>query len=159
GDITKAEAIRKLRALMADEPNEVFPVYLLADLCDRVHMAPELRQRYDALREHNTSADLLPIEVNLASLEGRYDELMSLASEWSKSQPLNPSAADMAMLINAYGTLDWQSAAVTAKSLLKRFPWSGRIANNAAYLFVLAGRPQAAEHALANAGTWDKSSD
>lgn len=151
GDISKAEATRKLCSLMTAEPNNFMLVYLFADLCDRAHMAPELRRRYETLRQNSTASELLlPIEVVLASLEGRFDELMSLTSEWTRLQPLNQSAADIAMLVNAYGTLDWQSAAMTANSLLKRFPWDGQIANNAAYIFVLAGRPQAAELALTN---------
>lgn len=148
GELSKAEALRKVRTLMADVPGSIPLAYIFADLCDRARFAPELRRLYEELSKHSQGPNLLPIEVRLAYLEGRFDELIPLVSTWSRYQPLDSNPADMEMLLKMYTSADRQGAAATANSLLKRFPWDARIANNAAYVFVLAGRTQKAELAL-----------
>ena len=71
-----------------------------------------------------------------------------MATEWSTAELLNPAAANSAMLWSAYVSLDWSKAARTGASLLRRFPYDATVANNVAFLSILAGKVALAEKAL-----------
>jgi tetratricopeptide (TPR) repeat protein len=150
GDIDKDGARRKLRKAMDDAPGDVTLVYMFSDLCDKVRRAPELRSRYERMRGEDPDPELLPIETKLAYLECRFDDYCSLAMKWYNSQPLNPFAAKVAILACVYATQDLKQAAHLAKALHSRFPWDSGVANNAAYVCVLAGKPDAAERILSD---------
>jgi tetratricopeptide (TPR) repeat protein len=148
GRISTAQALQTIRDLMTGSPANIALIRIFADLSERASLAPELRRRYEEVASRTEASDLLPVEVKLAYLEGRYSDVASIASRWSKSEALNPVASGLDLLFGAYQSQDWQKAALVAQSLVRRFPNDSRLANDAAYLLVLAGKPQQAARVL-----------
>jgi tetratricopeptide (TPR) repeat protein len=146
--ISTMQALQNIRDLMTAVPGNIALVRMFADLSERASAAPELRRRYEEVASRAQASDLLPVEVKLAYLEGRNSDVASIAVRWSKSEALNSFASGTGMLFEAYRTQDWQKAGLMAQSLVRRFPNDYRLANNAAYILVLAGKPQQAERVL-----------
>jgi len=147
-NIDRAEALRRIRKLMGEFPQDISLAIAFSTLCVRSTMLKELRAVYDAHKDDSSDEQLRPLTMHLAYLEGRYEDLARMAAEWSRTEPLNSTAADLAVLWTAYVTLDWAAAAHKGVSLLQRFPHDVSLANNIAFMSVLAGRPDLAEKAL-----------
>lgn len=148
GRIDRAEATRRVRRLRTAYPESIPVANAFAAMCVRTPMLPELRQVRESLRAQASGRQLMPVELRIADLEGRYEDLAAMAGDWAAAEPLNPAAANFAMLWTAYVSLDWAGAAERGASLVQRFPGDAVIANNAAYLSVLAGKLSLADRAL-----------
>lgn len=146
--IDRAEGLRRIRKLMREHPEDLSLAIAFSALCVRATMLKELRNVYDRHKVRASESQLRPLALRIAYLEGRFEDLAQIAEEWSRDEPLNSSAADLAMLWSSYVSLDWDAAARRGASLLQRFPYDGSLANNVAYVSVLAGRLGVAERAL-----------
>lgn len=141
-------ALGKVRSLLSQYPEDLNLALIYSALCDRSSMAFGILKVLDEFAHYQPSSDLLPVRAQLARLEGRFEDAADIAAEWSKAQPFDPIAADLSILLRAYVTLDWKSAGRAATSALRRFPRSPYLINNAAYILVLAGRPESAARVM-----------
>lgn len=147
-NIDRTEAVRRIRRLRRDFSHNPPLADMLSTLSTRSSMLSEIKRAYADVEENASTDERLMLKMQIARLECRFEDLAGLVREWAKSEPFNSLAANSEMMWSAYVSLDWASAAGKGKRLLQRFGYDSGLANNVAYVSVLAGRTDLAERAL-----------
>lgn len=129
-------------------------VAIYADLMSTVSMANLLRPYIISLPSDTTDHLALSARARYAYLECRFDDAAELYDLWSRADHFNRDAASQAFLLKAQVFDDFDDAADLAVQALSRFSWTPGLANDAAYVLALAGRPDVARKALKPVTTW-----
>jgi tetratricopeptide (TPR) repeat protein len=124
-------------------------VCLLADLLSATTAALEIRDQIRKAAEHHDQDALLPALAREAHLSADFDRELAIAKDWTRSYPLDGTAA--AAYVHLLGQVQgaYSEAGDEGLEAMRRTPQSAGLRNNTAYVLAMAGRGQEALEVIA----------
>lgn len=151
---TKKATLRELEELLHQYPSNGALFKMISDLCWRTTDLPLLQRSLDLLKSNGGGAAVVAMgEAMVANLGGRFLDAAERAREWMKLDPLDASAASIAITLHGHATEKWDEAAVLARQALSVTPRTEALVNSAAYALALGGDPRYAVRILRDFGT------
>jgi tetratricopeptide (TPR) repeat protein len=122
---------------------------LLPPLMNRSEDAGALATVVHRLEQHHDRDELGQLRVHLAVLQHDADRAAECAVEWSRSSPLNPVAASVAVHLLGDVKGRYDEAIELGYEALRRAPGDRALINNVAYTLAVVGRPAEARRLMA----------
>lgn len=155
GEIDRDFVLAEIRKSLSFCPQSVALVSMLADWSRFVSDGVEVRRYYSQLSASPHDMYWPSLNMQLAYLECRWEDVLTWSIEWQKQQPLNSNLRAVSMMLTGQVLDNWNDAATMAREALRCVDASPRMRNDCAYVLALAGNAKEARSVL---GEVDKTS-
>jgi tetratricopeptide (TPR) repeat protein len=136
------------RELVRSEYASLGVARMLAGLSKSARDAGTLEGVLTRMQEAHPRSGLWDLKMKIPYLRGRFDEAIEQAYLWERNDPLDESPPTVLTVLLADHRGEYRDAAEHGEAALRRVPASVILANNVAYAWALAGRPDLARKRL-----------
>jgi tetratricopeptide (TPR) repeat protein len=139
GRLGRDQATQQMAALVPQFPDNDAVAVNYAEIAQRSHAAPVLREALTRLDSGTTAIRHAYLRHQIAVLEGDNDAAGAAAADWLGLEPNNPMAAVAALTAIGIGQERWSEAAIVAEHAIERFPHNQSVINHSAYVLAMSG--------------------
>jgi tetratricopeptide (TPR) repeat protein len=137
-----------LRALKDCDYQSIDIAYMMLNVMHSPAQAPVVEEVADQLAARHPEDQIHGVRMLAAILQRNPDDALHFAVRWATVDPMNPSAAGIAVLLLSDLAGRFEEAATMGLAAVKRHPSSRFLLNNAAYAAALSGRLHDAQRLL-----------